>query len=61
MERKLLKILAVLFILGCNFLAIWDIAQQSEEGLYLEYLLLMSSFVSFLVFSYQKIKRKIKS
>ena len=61
MERKLLKILAVLFTLGCNILAIWDIAQQSEEGLYLEYLLLMTSFVSFLGFSYQKIKRKIKS
>jgi hypothetical protein len=58
MKHTLLKIVAVLFILGCNFLAIWDIAQQSEEGLYLEYLLLLSSFVSFVVYSFQKLKER---
>ena len=52
--NKYLKIGLATFIIFSNTLALWDILQQSEEALYLEYILLGVSLLSiFTYFTYK--------
>lgn len=53
--NKYLKIGLATFIIFSNTLALWDILQQSEEALYLEYILLGVSLLSILTYFTYKI------
>jgi hypothetical protein len=55
-----MKILGVVFLLICNLLAFYDVKQQTEEGLYLEYILISFSLATFFSFILSK-KKAIKN
>lgn len=58
--NKLVKISGVVFLLICNLLAFYDVKQQTEEGLYLEYILISFSLATFFSFILSK-KKPIKN